>query len=234
MCRACRSRHYGHGLESFVQEIVEYLVSLNPVWIYLALLSVCYIENIFPPFPSDVLVVATGSLLAAGRIDFVTALLAATAGSAIGFVTMYKIGDWFGDRILETGRIKFIPVENVHKVEGWFRVYGYWIIVVNRFLAGTRAVVSFFAGMSEISLSMSTALSFISALAWNAILLESGKVLGDNWSHILVYLETYSKAVTSILVLAAVALAGHYWYRGQRAKRNNARNGGAEKESGRP
>ena len=126
MCRACRSRHYGHGLESFVQEIVEYLVSLNPVWIYLALLSVCYIENIFPPFPSDVLVVATGSLLAAGRIDFVTALLAATAGSAIGFVTMYKIGDWFGDRILETGRIKFIPVENVHKVEGWFRVYGPW------------------------------------------------------------------------------------------------------------
>jgi membrane protein DedA with SNARE-associated domain len=205
-----------------VQEIVEYLVSLDPLWIYFALLSVCLIENIFPPFPSDVLVVAMGSLLGAGHIKFPLGLIAATTGSTLGFVIMYKVGDWFGDRVLETGKIRFIPIENVHKVERWFRLYGYWVIVANRFLAGTRAVVSFFAGMSELSISKTTALSFVSALVWNAILLESGRVLGDNWSHIAVYLETYSKAVTSIIVLALLAVIGHVVYRGRRSKRERA------------
>lgn len=214
-----------------VQEIADYLVSLNPLWIYLVLISVCYVENIFPPFPSDVMVVAVGSLLAAGRVQFPIGLLVATAGSTLGFMTMYKIGDWFGDRILETGRIKFIPVESVHKVESWFRVYGYWIIVANRFLAGTRAVVSFFAGMSELSLSRTTVLSFFSALLWNAILLEAGKALGDNWSHISVYLEAYSKGVTSLLLLGVLALVGHYLYRRRRSKRSSAHaSGGTSRE----
>lgn len=201
-----------------MQEIVDYLVSLNPLWVYFALVSVCYIENIFPPFPSDVLVVAVGSLLALGRIDFTVGLIAATIGSTLGFLTMYKIGDWFGDRILEKGKIAFIPVESVHKVEHWFRVYGYWVIVGNRFLAGTRAVVSFFAGMSELSVLRTTVLSFVSALVWNAALLESGKALGDNWSRIAVYLETYSKAVTSLLIVAALALAARYFYRRKRGR----------------
>lgn len=214
-----------------MQEIIEYVVSLNPLWIYFALLLVCYIENLFPPFPSDVLVVAVGSLLTAGRIEFPVGLLAATAGSTLGFMTMYKIGDWFGDHLLETGKLKFVPVENVHKVEKWFRTYGYWVIVANRFLAGTRAVVSFFAGMSEISLGTTTALSFISALIWNAVLLEAGKALGDNWANISGYLETYSKVVTALLILAVLGLIVSYLYKRQKSKRVNTEPSGGKSES---
>ncbi len=137
---------------------------------------------------------------------------------------MYKIGDWFGDRILEVGKIRFIPIENVHKVEAWFRHYGYWVIIANRFLAGTRAVVSFFAGMSELSLFRTTVLSFLSAMVWNSILLLSGKALGENWSEILVYLETYSKVVTSILVVGVLIFVARYFY-----KKRNTNNGGVSK-----
>ena len=208
-----------------MQEFVDSLATLHPVWIYAAVAGICYIENILPPFPSDVLVVAAGSLIGFGRVDFVVVLLVATAGSTLGFMTMYKIGDWFGDRILEVGKIRFIPIENVHKVESWFRRYGYWVIIANRFLAGTRAVVSFFAGMSELSLWRTTILSFASAMVWNSILILSGKTLGDNWSEILVYLETYSKVVTSVLVVAVLILVARYFYTRQR----QASNGGAGK-----
>jgi len=196
-----------------VEQFVHELTTLNPVWVYAAVAAIAYIENIFPPFPSDVIVVAAGSLVGIGTVDFTVALLLATVGSTFGFATMYKIGDWFGDKILETGKIKFIPIESVKKAEAWFQKYGYGLIVANRFLAGTRAVVSFFAGVSELSFMKTTVLSFLSALAWNAILLYAGKALGQNWRDIGVYLETYSLIVTVIISLVILAFLIRWFLR---------------------
>jgi membrane protein DedA with SNARE-associated domain len=125
---------------------------------------------------------------------------------------MYKVGDWFGVRILETGKFKYIPIENVHKVEAWFKKYGYWVVIANRFMAGTRAVVSFFAGMSELSLWRTTILSFLSSLLWNYLLLFAGKELGKNWREISFYLETYGKVVTVILIFIVLLFVGRYYF----------------------
>jgi membrane protein DedA with SNARE-associated domain len=196
-----------------MEEIVQQLSTLNPLWIYVAIAVFCFVENIFPPAPSDMLVVACGSFIGFGTVSFTPALFLASVGSTIGFVVMYKIGDWFGDKIVETGRLKFIPLKQVRKVEGWFQKYGYAVIVGNRFLSGTRAVVSFFAGLSELSLSKTIILSFVSAAAWNAILLYAGKELGENWKDISYYLQLYSRAITSVLILALLIATGRYLYR---------------------
>ncbi len=207
-------------MEQFVQELTK----LNPIWVYLAVLGIAYIENIFPPFPSDVIVVAAGSLVAIGTVDFSVALLLAAAGSTLGFMTMYKIGEWTGHKILETGRIKFIPVENVRKVEEWFRRYGYGLIVANRFLAGTRAVVSFFAGLSELAFAKTVMLSFASALAWNFILLYAGKMLGENWREIGSYLATYSKVVTVVISLIILVVLLRWFYRQRSVAKSSSNN----------
>lgn len=195
---------------------------MNPVWVYCIVALIAYLENLFPPFPSDVAIVASASLIGFGTIDFLPLLVMTTVGSTLGFVTMYRIGDWFGDKILEVGKIPFIPIENVHKVETWFRKYGYWVIIANRFLAGTRAVVSFFAGMSELNLWKTTVLSFGSALLWNSVLILAGKTLGENWSSIAFYLETYSKAVTLIVLLAALIVIARYFYKNQQSLKSSA------------
>jgi membrane protein DedA with SNARE-associated domain len=91
--------------------------------------------------------------------------------------------------------------------------------VANRFLAGTRAVVSFFAGMSELSLWKTTLLSFLSALVWNSILLFAGGKLGQNWQTIGFYLDTYSKTVTTIVIIAVVLLVARYLYKRSNASR---------------
>ena len=215
-------RQFAKGTESKgpVEQFVNELMSLNPLWVYIAVAGIAYIENIFPPFPSDVVVVAAGSLVGLGTVDFTMALFLATVGSTLGFATMYKIGDWFGDKILETGKIKFIPVESVRKVEVWFQKYGYGLIIANRFLAGTRAVVSFFAGLSELAFAKTVVLSFVSALAWNAILLYAGKALGQNWRDIGYYLETYSKVVTIIITVVLAVVVARWFFR-QKAKTNS-------------
>lgn len=195
-----------------MEHFIHHLQTLDPLLIYLAVFSIAFIENVFPPFPSDVIVVFAGSLIGIGRVGFVETLLFATVGSTVGFIVMYKIGDWFGDHILEQGKVKFIPVDAVMKVEQWFKKYGYWIIIANRFLAGTRAVVSFFAGMSELNLVRTTILSFFSALAWNTILVIGGWYLGRHWRDIGFYLTSYSEVVTAILVLAAIVYVVRYFY----------------------
>jgi membrane protein DedA with SNARE-associated domain len=121
---------------------------------------------------------------------------------------------------LETGKFKFIPLERVHKVETWFKKYGYWIVVANRFLAGTRAVVSFVTGMSELSLWRTTLLSLLSSLLWNFLLLFAGRELGQNWRAVYFYLETYGKIMTVVLV--AVLLVGVVQYYYKKLKRNNS------------
>ncbi len=198
-----------------MESIIHELLQTNPLWIYVSACIAAYIENIFPPFPSDVIIVAVGSLAGAGSVSFVVALISSTVGSTLGFVTMFKVGSWFGRRIVEQGKIRFLPLDQVHKVERWFHRYGYWVVIANRFLSGTRAVVAFFAGISELSLSACVALSFLSALFWNGILLYAGQVMGRNWRTILVFLEAYGKAATSVVVLAALVLAVRFFYKRQ-------------------
>jgi membrane protein DedA with SNARE-associated domain len=192
---------------------VEFFNHLNPFWIYISLFAIAYIENVFPPSPSDIMIVAGGSLIGLGRIEFFPALIAATLGSTAGFITMYKVGEWFGESIIEKDKWKFIPKAQIHIVESWFKKYGNWLIVANRFLSGTRAVISVFAGLSELNLKTTTALSFVSSLLWNGILVYAGLLLGKNWSLIGLYLATYSQFVTAGLVTLAIVMIVVWFYK---------------------
>jgi membrane protein DedA with SNARE-associated domain len=194
-----------------VAHYLHQLQSLSPLVLLFLMFGIAFIENLFPPAPSDVLIVFGGSLVGLGIVGFPESLLFATLGSTLGFVAMYKIGDWFGVHILESGKLSFIPVESVKKAEAWFLKYGYWVIVANRFLAGTRAVVSFFAGMSELNLWKTTVLSFLSALLWNGFLLVSGYYLGQNWETIEFYIIAYSRVVTLVIVAIVVFFVARYF-----------------------
>lgn len=200
-----------------MQDFVQFLQHLPPLGILAALFGIAYLENVFPPSPSDVAIVFGGTLVGIGTIGFVPALVASTLGSILGFLTAFYIGKMFGESILNKGRIKFIPADAVAKVESWFRTYGYGIIVVNRFLSGTRAVVSFVAGMSEMDPFRTTIFCAISALAWNAVLLLAGKLLGNNWTKVAEILETYSIWVMVVIIVCALAFLTR-WYIKKRSK----------------
>ena len=187
-----------------VEEIITFLRTINPLLIYFAVFGIAYLENIFPPFPSDVIVAFSGALAALTNVSLSLVFLFAVFGSTLGFVTMYFIGKIAGDKILETGKIKFISVDLVKKVENWFQRYGYFLIVANRFLAGTRAIISFFAGMSELDLKKTLLLSAISATIWNLVLVSVGFYVGHNLHKISYYITTYNKIVFGILVLIAL------------------------------
>jgi len=186
------------------EDILTKIATFSPVWIYLSLFFFAFIENIFPPSPSDVVLVVGGSLVGTGAINFILALTFATLGSITGFMLMFYIGSTVDKKVIHSGRFKYIPVDAIEKVEIWFRKYGYFIIVANRFMPGTRAVISFFAGISNLEPKKTIILCFVSALIWNAILLYLGFVFGDNIALVDEYLNTYRNIV--IVVTAVIIL----------------------------
>jgi len=186
------------------EDILTKIATCSPVWIYLSLFFFAFIENIFPPSPSDVVLVVGGSLVGTGAINFILALTFATLGSITGFMLMFYIGSTVDKKVIHSGRFKYIPVDAIEKVEIWFRKYGYFIIVANRFMPGTRAVISFFAGISNLEPKKTIILCFVSALIWNAILLYLGFVFGDNIALVDEYLNTYRNIV--IVVTAVIIL----------------------------
>ena len=191
-----------------VEKTIFWLQQLSPFGVMVAIFLIAYVENIFPPSPSDVLLVFAGTLIGIGTVGFVPSLLVATLGSTLGFVTAYAMGRYFEKEVIEGRFSRWLPVDTFSKVEALFRKYGYGVIIANRFLAGTRAIVSFFAGMSRMNFVPTTLLCALSAMVWNALLLWLGKSLGSNWRQAGNYLATYSTVVTIILVaIAAIFLA---------------------------
>jgi membrane protein DedA with SNARE-associated domain len=186
------------------ETILTQISDFTPLWIYLTIFFFAYIENLFPPSPSDIVVVIGGSLVATGTINFIPLFISATMGSLAGFLTAFIIGWQFDKKLVHSGKLKFLTVQSFEKVENSFRKYGYYLIVANRFLPGTRAVISFFAGMSRLNVNKTTTLSLVSSAIWNVILIFLGMSFGKNVDVIDSYLKTYSNiilAITGIVIL---------------------------------
>ncbi|MBO0723619.1 MAG: DedA family protein [Blastocatellia bacterium] len=204
-----------------IEHFINWLQQLPPYSVLALMFLIAYIENIFPPSPSDVLLVFTGTLIGIGTIDFAPSLIMASLGSTLGFMTAYFVGRYFEQRVI-SGRIgRFLPVSAIHQIERLFSRYGYGVIVANRFLAGTRAIVSVFAGMSKMNISVTTLLCAVSATLWNAILLYLGMVFAKNWRTAAEYLRLYSK-VMSIAFGGAVILLLLLYFRRRRNAVNTA------------
>lgn len=194
-----------------LEDILVFLGSVDAFWIYIILFFFSFIENIFPPSPSDVIVVVGASLISHTTIGFVPVLIITSLGSSLGFILMYYVGKIFGDKILFKGKIKFINQNDLKKTELWFQKYGFKLILANRFLPGTRSIISFFSGVYELNIYKTFIAASISALIWNVLIIQLGLMVGNNTSMIDYYLATYSKIIIiATLVVVVVFLIKYY------------------------
>jgi len=203
-----------------LEDILHSLADFSPLWIYISLFFFSFIENIFPPSPSDVVIVVAGTLVSTGVISFIPTLLVTTIGSVSGFMTLFFIGTQVDKKIIEKGRFKFLSTEALEKAEKWFSKYGYWIILGNRFLSGTRAVISFFAGLSELNFKKTFLLAFSSSFVWNLLIISLGVMFGNNVALVDKHLKTYSNIVLGITIIAIVILILKYFVQKRRKQKS--------------
>lgn len=196
-------------MDIYLEQIVDWILTLSPLSIYTIFFAVAYIENIVPPLPGDVLVAFGGYLAAEQIIGFVPVLLITTFASVIGFMNMYLFGKYFGDRIEEQRRrfwlMRFIDIKYFDRGKRWMHNWGQGVVLANRFLAGTRSVIALTAGITKTNVYYTMISSFFSSLVWNFILLMMGWIVYENWAVIGEYLNIYGRVILILIVLAVGA-----------------------------
>jgi membrane protein DedA with SNARE-associated domain len=193
-----------------LETIISYMHSVDIFWIYVILIVFSFTANIFPPSPSDVIVIVGASLIASTTMSFVPIVLITAVASSLGFMVMYLAGKYLGEHVLRTGKIKFISPDTIRKSDHWFARYGYALIIANRFLPGTRSVISFFSGMNELQPVKTFLCATLSAILWNGLIIYIGMKLGDNVELIDHYLSTYRNIILVLMGVIAVILIVRY------------------------
>lgn len=207
-------------LEQFTQELIQWIQGQPPLSIYIVFFLVAYIENVVPPIPGDVLVAFGGYLAAESVIGLMPVFVLTTIASVIGFMTMYWLGSHWGAQIEKQKErfwmMRFIPLKYMNKVREWMGRWGLGVVMANRFLAGTRSVISLTAGISHTAVWGTILSSTISSLLWNAILLGFGWIVHENWQVIGEYLSIYGRIILALIAAFIIIRLLTSYYRKKR------------------
>jgi membrane protein DedA with SNARE-associated domain len=167
------------------------------------------LESIFPPIPSEVILLLSGFEVDQGSFTFFGALVASTIGSVVGAFVLYMIGRLVGEdrleRLLATfGKPLGFKRSDIDKADAWFDKYGEWVVFFGRLVPIVRSLVSIPAGANRMNAARFLMFTTIGSLIWNAIWIGLGVGLGDQWEKA----EKYSSYLEYATVAAGVAILG--------------------------
>jgi membrane protein DedA with SNARE-associated domain len=188
---------------SYLDRFLAFLDTLPDLLIYILLGLSAFVENVFPPAPGDTITAFGAFLVGTNRLQFLNMFISTTIGSLAGFMFLFWIGRLLGRRFFVERDFWYFKTENIVRAENWFRKYGYFLILINRFLPGIRSVISIVGGISGLQVFKVFLLALISSGVWNLIWIGMGYSLGSNWetakARIVEIMITYNVAVLVLL-----------------------------------
>ena len=163
-----------------------------------------FLENVFPPLPSEVILPMAGFAASLGRLSVVEAVLWTTLGSVVGAWFIYWLGARLGhDRMRRLVlRVPLIDVEDIDKSAAWFARHGTKGVFFGRMLPFFRSFISVPAGTERMNFAVFTVLTFLGSLIWNSVFVGAGYGLGANWHRVEPYASTFQYLVLSVVAVA--------------------------------
>ena len=186
---------------------VTHLVQSAGYW-GIALLM--FLENVFPPIPSEVIMPLGGFVAGRGDLSFWGVLLAGTVGSVAGQLPFYYLGYAVGEgrvkRLADKyGKWLTVSGDDVAKSVGWFDRHGGKAVLLCRFVPGVRTLISLPAGIQKMNLAKFLAYSTLGMGAWAGVLAYLGRLLGANYGRVADYVGPASYVVFGLIAAALIA-----------------------------
>lgn len=188
--------------------IIEFMNSFG----YFGVFLLIAIENIFPPIPSEVILLFGGFMTTYTKLNIIFMIIASTLGSLIGAIVLYYIGKIFNKERLKKiisgkiGKILRLKNSDIDKADKWFDTKGNKTVFFCRFIPIVRSLISIPAGMSEMPIIKFLIYTTFGSLIWNTVLIITGKMVGNNWTKILTIFDTYSHIVLIIFIILFIIL----------------------------
>ncbi len=199
-------------LEAFL-----HLVGEIPVGVVYLLVGVgAAVENLFPPVPSDVVVVAGGILADRGILRSELVFLVAWVSNLLLALGVYLAARRFGGGIFSTrwGRWLLRPAQ-LERMSLFYEDYGALTILVSRFFPVFRVLVPAFAGISRLGFWRTAVPLAAASAAWYAVLVAGGVLASRNIPRIVGALTAVNTTAGTVALLVAVGLAW-LWVRSRR------------------
>jgi membrane protein DedA with SNARE-associated domain len=180
-----------------------------------------FLENVFPPIPSEVILPLAGVSAATGDHTLVGMILFSLLGSMAGAFLLYGLGRALGPVRLRklVIRLPLVHVEDYDKTVDWMDKHGTKGIFFGRMVPGIRSLVSIPAGIYLMPIGRFTLLTLAGSAIWNTLFVSLGYGLGQNWHVIEPWTDVISKIVYAVIVLLVL-----WWFIGlvRRERRRRA------------
>jgi membrane protein DedA with SNARE-associated domain len=184
-------------------QIFDVVSHHSALWVYLFVLVSMIIENLFPPYPGDMIVFVCGVYAAGGHCSWSMIYLLSVIGTMISTMMVYYLGYSKGREVFQSNRVKWLGVSKLAKVERWFDRWGEKLLLLSRWLSGARALLALFAGVGKVPASRMFIYSLISTLTWNFAVLFLALRLRQDWQKIDTIFRLYGA-----LILVGFAVIG--------------------------
>jgi membrane protein DedA with SNARE-associated domain len=167
-----------------------------------------FLENVFPPIPSELIMPLAGYSAAKGEANIVLVVLAGTVGSLAGAFFWYGVGRFSHDRMKDLtdryGRILTVTRADLTKADDWFDEYGQYAVLFGRLMPAVRTLISIPAGLAEMPLARFLIYSGIGTAIWTTLLALFGYLVGSRYSELEGWIDPVSYGVIAAIVVIYV------------------------------
>lgn len=189
--------------------MAKWVISMISSTSYFGIVFLMFVENVFPPIPSEVIMPLAGYMVTQNQLSFVGVVAAGVAGSVLGALPLYYLGAKIGgDRLKkfadDYGRWLTLSRKDIEGAEAWFKRHGGAAVFFCRLIPGIRSLISIPAGMEKMSLAPFLLYTTIGAGVWTALLATAGYLLGSNFTQAEKYLDPVSWVVLGVIMIAYV------------------------------
>ena len=176
---------------------------------YAGVVLLMFLENVFPPIPSEIIMPAAGFAAARGELSLTGVIIAGGVGSVLGAVVLYYVGRLLNeDRLIALtdryGKWLLISSDDIRQADDWFDRHGPKIVFFGRLLPGVRSLLSIPAGMANMPMGQFLLYTSLGTTLWSGLLAVAGYQLGANYEQIEGWIGPISQIILAICILLAV------------------------------
>ncbi len=198
----------------------EFVTNIMEQFGYIGVFILMALENLFPPIPSEVILLFGGFLTTYSKLTLFGVIITASTGSIIGAIILYGLGKVLNitrmEKIVDRwGHVLRLKKEDLHKANKWFEKYGYWTVLFCRMIPIVRSLISIPAGMAGMKFWVFLLFTMIGTGIWNTVLVITGALLGRSWTDILQFLTIYSFVAYILIAVVFLLMLVFFFRRGR-------------------
>jgi len=195
----------------------ELIVSVIEKGGYLGIALLMFVENIFPPIPSEIILPLAGFAAAKGELNVVGVILSATTGTLLGALPWYYAGRFFSLERLKRfsvrfGRLLTLTPEELDYAAAWFYRVGNKAVFLGRLMPIVRTLISVPAGLVRLPLFYFLLYTALGTLLWSSLLIGMGFMLESQYEQVASFLNPVTDLIIIFIVctyIYRVATFGH-------------------------